>query len=120
LIVLSDGKDESSRFGLDETLEVARRAGVTVYGIGMGLGDGDLESRRAIDRLAEETGGRSYFVSTAAELSPIYRGIEEELRSKYLLVYQSTNAKPSRAFRKVDVKVKEPGLEAHTLRGYYP
>jgi Ca-activated chloride channel homolog len=120
LIVLSDGKDESSRFGLPETLEVARRAGVTVYAIGMGLGGGDYEAQRALARLADETGGRSFFVETAAELLPIYRSIEEELRSKYLLVYQSTNAKPSREFRKVEVKVTEPGLEAHTLRGYYP
>ena len=120
VVVLSDGDDESSRFDLQQTLEVARRAGVTIYGIGIGPGAAEQEAHDAITRLAEETGGRAFFVAAAAELGAIYRSIEEELRSKYLLVYQSTNAKPSREFRKVEVKVAEPGLEAHTLRGYYP
>ena len=74
----------------------------------------------ALERLAEETGGRSYFVAEAKELTPIYQTIQEELRSQYLLVYQSTNTSGSKAFRKIDVKVRQPGLEAKTIRGYYP
>ena len=119
LIVLSDGKDESSKFKWEETLEFARRAGVTIYTIGLGK-ELEHDSRKQLDKLAEQTGGRSFFVDTAAELGPAYQSIQEELRSQYLLVYQSTNAKPDKKFRSVDVKVKEPGLEAHTIRGYYP
>ncbi|HEV8239533.1 MAG TPA: VWA domain-containing protein [Thermoanaerobaculia bacterium] len=119
LIVLSDGKDESSKFKFEDTLEFARRAGVAIYTIGLGK-DLEREAKKALEKLAGETGGRSFFVDEAKELSPIYQSIQEELRSQYLLVYQSTNAKPDKKFRTVDVKVKEPGLEAHTIRGYYP
>jgi Ca-activated chloride channel family protein len=119
LIVLSDGKDESSKFKFEDTLEFARRAGVAIYTIGLGK-DLEREAKKALEKLAEETGGRSFFVDEAKELSPIYQSIQEELRSQYLLVYQSTNAKPDKKFRSIDVKVKEPGLEAHTIRGYYP
>ncbi|HXT50273.1 MAG TPA: VWA domain-containing protein [Thermoanaerobaculia bacterium] len=119
LIVLSDGKDESSKFKWEDTLDFARRAGVAIYTIGLGE-DLEREAKKALEKLAEETGGRSFFVDEAKELAPIYQSIQEELRSQYLLVYQSTNAKPDKKFRSVDVKVKEPGLEAHTIRGYYP
>jgi Ca-activated chloride channel family protein len=119
LIVLSDGKDESSRFKWEDTLDFARRAGVTIYTIGLGE-DLERDAKKALEKLAEDTGGRSFFVEEAAQLAPIYQTIQEELRSQYLLVYQSTNAKPDKKFRAVEVKVKEPGLEAHTIRGYYP
>jgi Ca-activated chloride channel family protein len=120
LVVLSDGKDESSRFDFDQTLDFARRAGVTLYTVGLAIERGEGDARRALVRLAEETGGRAFFVDTASELTPIYQAIEEELRSQYLLVYQSTNTGTDKKFRTVEVKVREPGLDAHTIRGYYP
>jgi VWFA-related protein len=120
LVVLSDGKDESSRFDFDDVLDFARRAGVTIYTIGLSLERGDGEAKRALDRLAEETGGRSWFIEEATQLTPIYRSIEEDLRAQYLLVYQSTNTKPDNKFRNVELKVGQPGLEARTIRGYFP
>ena len=106
------------KFKLPDMLDFARRAGVTIYTIGLGIDD--REAKKALEKLAEDTGGRSFFPTEARELSPIYQTIQEELRSQYLLVYQSTNAKPGTKFRTVDVKMKESGLEAHTIRGYYP
>jgi len=118
MLVLSDGKDESSRFTFDDALEYARRAGVTIYSIGLDLPRG--EARRQLERLAGETGGRSYFVDSVDSLPAIYEAIEEELRSQYLIAYQSTNTSTDGKFRFVEVEVDRPGLAAKTLRGYYP
>jgi Ca-activated chloride channel homolog len=118
MLVLSDGKDESSRFSFDDALEYARRAGVTIYSIGLDLPHSD--ARRKLTRLAEETGGRSFFIDDPTQLGPIYAAINEELRSQYLLAYQSTNTSTADAFRFVDLKLDRPGLEAKTIRGYYP
>jgi VWFA-related protein len=118
LLLLSDGKDESSRFDYDEAMEYARRAGVTVYAIGLQLPRGD--ARRYLTRLAEETGGRSFFIDSADALSGIYSQIEEELRSQYLIAYQSANPDTSGAFREVDLEVLVRGLEAKTMTGSYP
>jgi Ca-activated chloride channel family protein len=120
LIVLSDGKDESSRFSFPDTLDFARRAGVTLYTIGLAFGRGDADAKKALERLADETGGRSFQVASASELTAVYTTIEEELRSQYLIVYQSTRSEEDRKFRRVEVDVREPGLEAKTIRGYYP
>ncbi|HEV7667984.1 MAG TPA: VWA domain-containing protein [Thermoanaerobaculia bacterium] len=116
ILLLSDGKDENSKFSFEDALDYARRAGVTIYSIGLGK---DLDKRK-LTKLAEETGGRSFFVQKPEELSAIYSAIEQELRSQYLLAYQSTNSADDTEFRTIECKVGKPGLEAKTLRGYYP
>ncbi|HYU33449.1 MAG TPA: VWA domain-containing protein [Thermoanaerobaculia bacterium] len=116
VLLLSDGRDEGSRFTFDEALEYARRSGVTIYVIGLGE---DVEKRK-LGRFAEETGGRAFFLKQPTELPAIYAAIEEELRSQYLIAYQSTNTTGSAGFRTVDVDVKRSGVEVKTMRGYYP
>jgi Ca-activated chloride channel family protein len=119
LVLLSDGKDESSRFTLDQTREYARRAGVAIYTIGLAI-DARAD-RKVLSELAEETGGRVFFIDTATELAGVYETIQKELRSRYLLAYQSSNTTGSRAFRTIEVKVNgKDRVEAKTLRGYYP
>jgi Ca-activated chloride channel family protein len=120
LLLLSDGKDENSRFTIDQTLDFARRAGVAIYSIGLDIPRTEFETRKVLRELAEETGGRSFFVKETAELSEVYAAIQKELRSRYLLAYQSSNASKELKFRTVDVEVAGSGLEAKTMRGYYP
>ncbi|HEV2844794.1 MAG TPA: VWA domain-containing protein, partial [Thermoanaerobaculia bacterium] len=120
LIVLSDGKDEGSRYQFDDALEYARRSGVAIYTVGIDLASRENDVRVKLSRLAEETGGRFFFISGARDLEGVYDAIEKELRSQYLLAYQSSNAGDSDKYRTVEVKVAKPGLEAKTLRGYYP
>jgi VWFA-related protein len=118
LLILSDGKDESSRFGFEDALEYARRAGVTVYTVGLALPRG--EARRHLSRWAEETGGRSYFIDSTEPLAAIYGAIENELRSQYLIAYQSSNADSSGAFRRVELAVDRRDVDVKTMTGYYP
>lgn len=116
LLVLSDGKDESSKFSFEEALDYARRAGVTVYTIALR----DDAAHKKLSKIAEETGGRAFFVEEPSALAGVYEAIQQELRSRYLVAYQSNNTTGDEEFRTVELKVKEPGLEAKTLRGYYP
>lgn len=116
VLLLSDGKDEGSRFSYEDALDYARRAGVTIYSIGLGE---DID-RKKLEKISEETGGRAFFVQGPTQLDAIYHTIEEELRSKYLIAYQSTNTSGGDEFRTIELKVNKPGVEAKTLRGYYP
>ncbi|HKI05394.1 MAG TPA: VWA domain-containing protein [Thermoanaerobaculia bacterium] len=116
LVLISDGKDEGSRFTYDDALDYARRAGVTIYSIGLG----ESLDKRKLSRLAEETGGRSFFLKGVEELPGIYAQVEQELRSQYLIAYQSTNTSGGSTFRAVELKVDKPGTEVKTIRGYYP
>lgn len=120
LLVLSDGKDENSRFTVEQMLDFARRAGVAIYTIGLGVPRTEFDTRKVLKTLAEETGGRSFFIGEIGELAPIYAAIQKELRSRYLLAYQSKNTARDLKFRSVEVEVDRPGVEAKTMRGYYP
>jgi VWFA-related protein len=120
LLVLSDGKDEVSRFGFEETLEYARRAGVTLYTIGLDSSKKAADERKKLTRLAEETGGRSFFLTSIGELPSIYEQIQRELRSQYLIAYQSSNTARDDDFRSVELTVARRGVEVRTMRGYYP
>ena len=118
IILLSDGQDYGSKYGFGEALDYARRSGVAIYSIGIDLKE--FEVRTKLQKLSEETGGRSFFIGATGELSKVFETVEKELRSQYLLAYQSSNPGRDDKFRAVEVKVAKPGLEAKTVRGYYP
>jgi VWFA-related protein len=121
IILLSDGRDEGSRYTYNDALEYARRSGVALYTVGLSLTTSrDTDVRLKLNQLAEETGGRAFFIDRAAALAEVYKSIESEVRSQYLLAYQSSKSGTEEKFRTVEVKLGKPGLEAKTLRGYYP
>jgi VWFA-related protein len=120
LLILSDGQDQSSRYSFSEALQYAQTVGVKIYTIGLDLPRTDTKSRGELAKLADATGGRAYFVEEVAELTAIYSAIEAELRSQYLIAYQSSNTAGGSEFRSVDVELVGREAEVRTLRGYYP
>ena len=120
IVLLSDGADEGSHYSFEDALDYARRTGVAIYPIGLGLPSKGAQIRSLLQRLADETGGSSYFISDAAELGRVYDSIQRELRTQYLITYQSSATADDTGFRTVDVTVKREGVEAKTIRGYYP
>jgi Ca-activated chloride channel homolog len=120
MVLLSDGDDNASYIKFEDAMEYARRSGVAIYAIGLKL-PGLLSGVQAKLRgLAEATGGRVFFTDKPEELPEIYAQIERELRSRYLLAYNSDRPTSGGAFREVEVRVKRRGLKARTARGYRP
>jgi VWFA-related protein len=120
LILLSDGDDTASGVPFPDALEYGRRSGVGVYSIGLEVDRLDMSIRRKLSQLSGETGGRAFFISKAEDLAGVYRQIEDELRSQYLLAYTSDRPAGDGEYRKIEVKVRGGKLEARTTRGYYP
>ncbi len=119
LVIISDGKDTSSKFSFDQALEYARRASVPIYAIGIGVGGTDVDTRFKLGRFCSETGGNVYYIQTASELGRVYTEIQNELRSQYILgIYPPEGVKPGSKWREVTVQVGEG--KAKTIRGYYP
>jgi Ca-activated chloride channel family protein len=120
IVLLTDGRDEGSKYGYNDALEYARRSGVSFYTVGIGLTSQDADVRFKLLKLADETGGRSFFVEKAAEIKGIFASVERELRSQYLIAYQSSKPGSDGKFRSVAVKLARPGCEAKTIHGYFP
>lgn len=119
LILLSDGEDVSSKYTFDEVLEFARRTGVAIYSVGLAIPQ-RVESRMKLSRLCTETGGECFFIDRASELKGVYDRIQHDLRSQYLIAYQSGNFDETDRYREVELDVERPGLSVKTMRGYYP
>ncbi|MEO8274786.1 MAG: VWA domain-containing protein [Thermoanaerobaculia bacterium] len=120
LILLTDGDDSKSTFRFEEVLDFARRTGVTIYSIGLNVPTNPVDAGVHLDQLARETGGRSFRIRRANELSGVYETIRQELRSQYLVAYQSSRLDGSVAYREIALDVLRPGVTARTIRGYYP
>ncbi len=120
LVLLSDGDDTSSELSYKEALEYAKRSGVAVYAIGLNVPVTSIGIRSKLSGLAQETGGKSFFIGHATELASIYGKIEAELRSRYLVAFNADRSTGDRTFRPVEIKVTKGGLKARTARGYYP
>jgi VWFA-related protein len=118
MILLTDGDDTASNSSWEQALEYTRRSGVVVYPIGLGIGVLGVSARSKLEEIAEATGGRAFFIQHADELGGVYGQIEEELRSRYYLTYNSNRKADATGFRPVEVQVKKG--RARTARGYYP
>lgn len=119
LILLSDGLDSLSSYSFSETLDFARETGVTIYTIGLEIPSSEHEARSKLRRLCKETGGQSFFISGSRELERVYQTIERQLRSQYLIAYQSSLA-DQKGFREISVELSDPAFTAKTLSGYHP
>jgi len=122
LILITDGDDKSSRRTPDDVVEAAQRNDVSIYSISVNaLGffrTGTEESDGALDRLALETGGMSFFPKKVERLEGDFRRIGDELRSQYTLAYRSTNQKRDGSFRRIQIEAnKAYSVRART--GYF-
>jgi Ca-activated chloride channel homolog len=73
-----------------------------------------------LNKMAQVTGGQTFYIDSAKNLTGVYKTINEELRSQYLLTYYSSNTAAKDQWRKVEVKVEPTHLQARTISGYYP
>jgi Ca-activated chloride channel family protein len=120
MVLLSDGDDNSSYISFKDAMEYASHSGVAVYAIGLNLSVFDQGIKSKLNELAASTGGRAFWTNNSTELPAIYKQIEIELRSRYLVAYNSSNTDAQPGFRPVEVKVKRSGIKARAARGYYP
>jgi VWFA-related protein len=120
LIVLTDGEDTTSRVPYDEMLAYVRASRVPIYFIGIGLGIGDISGTNKMKSLAAETGGIAYFIRDVKQLDETYTKLENDLRTQYLLAYETESSKKDQKYRGIEVKVDKPGALVRTIRGFIP
>ncbi|MCC7125901.1 MAG: VWA domain-containing protein [Acidobacteria bacterium] len=124
IVVLSDGEDTTSLVSFEEVMELAKRSETAVYTIGLQPRDvtalrGFREAEFVLRQFAQETGGRSFFVQKAEELTGVYAQIADELSNQYTVGYTPKNTKRDGAWRKLLVQVTRPNVTVRTKRGYY-
>jgi Ca-activated chloride channel homolog len=121
LLLYTDGMDTSSAMSYAETLDLLRGSDVTMFAVGFlrSSGTKSMEERMRLQQMSESTGGLAFFPTAAKELDPAYDKVVAEVRAQYTIGYLSTNARTDGSWRKVDIKLKRPGLKLRARKGYF-
>ena len=124
IILLTDGQDTSSVLEIDQAIDRALAAETVIYAIGIGDSKYQGIDRGSLRTVAERTGGRAFFPKKEEDLREVFREIERELRTQYLIAYSSSNKKRDGAYRQMRIDVVNPELKKDrvTLRhrpGYF-
>ena len=119
VLVFSDDRDTASWLPSAKVIEVAKRTDAVVYAVSVAeLTAWKGEHRRVLEELAAETGGRVVRAGRRGNLTPVFRDILGEFRSRYVLSYEPSGV-PRGGWH--DVKVALPGRAGTVTarRGYF-
>jgi len=121
IIVIASGRDTFSKLTFDKILQrVKASRDVTIFTVSTGgamrvmtegrggmngaIRDMDfLQADNEMRAFANSTGGKSFFPRFSGEMPEIFQDINQNIRSKYQLVYRPTNAKQDGSWRKLRV-----------------
>jgi Ca-activated chloride channel family protein len=117
LILVTDGEDRDSYYKQEQLFARLREADVQIYVIGF-VNELDKESGlikksprdRAVallNRLATDTGGRTFFPESMAEMPEIANAIVRDLRTQYVVSYSPTNTAKDGTYRSIRVSVAD-------------
>jgi VWFA-related protein len=124
IFLVTDGEDNASSETLEQAVkQLQLEGGPSVYAIGI-LGDEDHPKRakKALQIIAERTGGIAFFPKTLDEVDSISRTIANDIRNQYAIGYKPLSPKKAGEFRQIRVEAKAKGhskLVVRTKTGYY-
>ncbi len=125
LVLVSDGGDTAKNTTYAGALEQALRNDVMIYSIidvPIAASAGrDTGGEHALITLAEQTGGKSFYVSDGG-LSKAFARVSDDLRTQYVMGYYPQHQEPGTSFHRVRVTIPRAASEAFNIRyrtGYY-
>jgi Ca-activated chloride channel family protein len=124
LFVVTDGEDNASRESLEEAVRrLQEENGPTVYAIGLLGEEKARRARRALETIAQRTGGIAFLPRTLDEVDQISSSVAHDIRNQYTIGYKPTTPKSAGGYRAIRVEAKAKGygkLVVRTRSGYYP
>ena len=119
IILLTDGRDTTSRITREEAIDRTLGAEALIYAIGIGDSQYGGIDKPGLRTLAERTGGRAFFPKKDSDLSSVFKEIEAELRTQYLIAYSSSNKNRNGDYRKLQIEITNPALQKDQLKLRY-
>ncbi len=124
LFVVTDGEDNASTDTLEQAVhDLQQEGGPTVYAIGLLGEEKARRARRALETIAERTGGIAFFPKTLDEVDEISRTVAHDIRNQYTIGYKPKTPKTAGGYRTIHVDARAKGYKKLTVRtrtGYYP
>jgi len=124
LFVVTDGEDNVGRESLEEAIRrLQEENGPTVYAIGLLGEEKARRARRALETIAQRTGGIAFLPRTLDEVDEISRTVAHDIRNQYTIGYKPSTPKSAGGYRAIRVEARAKGygkLVVRTRSGYYP
>jgi len=131
IVLISSGRDTFSKINLDQILaKIKATPNVTIYSIGTGqfareMADGMgrmggitrmdyLQADNQMKTFAQMTGGQAFFPMFQGALPDVFKQINQQMRSEYIVTYKPTNMALDGTYRKLHVELVDE--EGHPLR----
>lgn len=116
LVVVADGGDNASTATFDQVLKEAQASNAAIYTVGV-VDPLEREANpRLLRRLAQATGGESFFPREVNAVEGVLREIARDIRNSYTLGYVSSNSARDGAFRRIRVDVSDPNRRSLVVR----
>ena len=114
LVVVGDGGDNASTATFEQVLREAQASNAAIYTLGI-IDPLERESNPGLlKRLAQATGGESFFPRRVDDVDGVLQEIARDIRNSYTLGYVSSNSFRDGRFRRIRVVVTDP--ERRSLR----
>jgi VWFA-related protein len=124
LFVVTDGEDDASQESLEQAIHTLQQEnGPAVYCIGLLGEERSRRARRALELIAERTGGEAFFPPTLDQVDEISRSIAHDIRNQYTITYAPSTPKTVGGYRTIHVDAHAKPykkLFVRTRSGYYP
>ncbi len=119
IIVVSDGEDNQSEVTKAMALEMAQRAEVIIYAISTDDSGLILRGDKALQQIADATGGRAFFPFKMKDIKNSFAAIEDELRSQYVVSYKPADFDADGRYRSIEITALKKDLQVRARKGYY-
>src|ERR1700676_4361746 len=123
LFVVTDGEDNASNETLEQVVkQLQEENGPSVYAIGiLGAEEHPKRAKRALEIVAQRTGGIAFFPKTLDEVDEISRTVAHDIRNQYAIGYHPSNPRGHGGFRKIRVGARGKGKSKRTFppKGVY-
>jgi Ca-activated chloride channel family protein len=122
VILLTDGLDTKSAATAEKALNAALAANATIYTVDMidpqAKAMEKMQAAGALKYYASKSGGRYISSPGGQALDDAFDEIREELSNQYTLGYRPTNKAHDGRWRKIELKLDRPDINARTRDGY--
>jgi Ca-activated chloride channel family protein len=125
LVLYSDGGDTRSAQTFADIMSMLRVSDVIVYSVGFLEHQPTFvknEQKMRLQQMADVTGGEAFFPTNLKALDTVFGRIVSQVRAQYSLGFVSTDPRQDGTWRKIDIRLTAPHLQALRVRarkGYY-
>jgi Ca-activated chloride channel family protein len=123
LLIVTDGADNHSRYGLKEVRRLVEEASVDVYAIG--IFDSlffrsfeEMMGKRWLREITDVTGGRTVAAAGLEKVPEIAADVSREMRNQYVLGYRPSNNARDSKWRKIKVNIIQAAGKARVQTRY--